>query len=187
VLYNVLVAEVLLQHTPSARVVPVFTRLVGRWPSFRALAGASGRDLERLLRPLGLQRRRAGALIAIAKTVVGEWSDKVPADDASLLALPGVGTYTAGVTIAVARKRPAKFVDGGLARLYRRYFGLAPGPVRDPQLESLTQRLLTGGDTRLMAWGLLDLSRVMCRPRPRCGVCPLSRLCTHANLAPHMV
>src|SRR5438309_1169657 len=60
-LFRVLVAEVLLQHTPSKRVVPVFEELVRRWPTFRSLARAKTAEVEAILRPLGLQRRRARA------------------------------------------------------------------------------------------------------------------------------
>jgi A/G-specific adenine glycosylase len=177
--FSVLVAEVLLQHTPAARVVPVFIHLVGRWPSFRALSGANAQDLERLLRPLGLQKRRSRALISMAKAVTRAWSGKLPSDPKALRLLPGVGPYTAAVTVTVTTNRPAGFVDGGLARFLRRYLGLATRSIRGTHFEALTWHLVGDGNARFITWGLLDLSRTVCRPRPLCDACPVSMRCAY--------
>lgn len=175
--YRVLLAEVLLQHTPSARVVGVFERVVRRWPTFRALADADRAELCRVLHPLGLQRRRALALIAMADRVMRAWEGVLPDRPNLLRTLPGVGPYTAGATVAVARRKPVPFVDGGIARLLRRYFGLPPGSGPDRSAWSLAQQVVRGGDIRALAWGLLDLSRTVCRARPRCGQCVLRVEC----------
>jgi A/G-specific adenine glycosylase len=185
--FAVLVAEVLLQHTPSARVAPVFTRLIRRWPTFRALSRARARSLERLLRPLGLQRRRARALVAMARSVTCLWTGRLPADPVALRRLPGVGAYTAGVTVTVAANRPAGFVDGGLARFLSRYLGVAKGQTREARFEALICELVGRGNARFVAWGLLDLSRTVCRRRPRCEACPVSMRCVYAARAAHMI
>ncbi len=181
--YYTLVAEVLLQHTPSARVVPVFQTVVRRWPTFASLADARPEDLEAALVPLGLQRRRAAALIAIARAVVEQWGGTPPARVEDVARLPGVGRYTAGVAVAVAGQAPAAYVDGGVARLLRRYFGLPAGghPSTDRGAWAVADALAAGAEPRALAWGLLDLAREVCRPRPLCGECPLRARCAAVN------
>jgi len=176
--YSVLLAEVLLQNTPSERVVPVFEDVLRRWPTFQRLAGASVATLAAVLQPLGLQRRRALALVTVAAELVSRRRSRLPRDARDLRRLPGVGPYTAGATATVAFRRPAPFTDGGTARLIRRYFGL--GTTRTTVVDELAYAVLTGGDPRARLWGLLDLARTRCRPRPLCGGCPLASRCAYA-------
>lgn len=177
--YRTVVAEVLLQHTPAARVVPVFERVTHRWPSFDALARARGATLEQALRPLGLQRRRAASLIRLAREV-RDHGEPFGRDGWSRL--PSVGAYTAGIIHAVLAEQPAPFVDGGIARLLRRYFGLRHGgrPSEDRQLWQVAERLIAGTRVREQAWGLVDLAREVCRMKPTCSTCSLRRSCRHA-------
>jgi A/G-specific adenine glycosylase len=179
--YGVLVAEVLLQHTPVRRVTPVFTVFVARWPDFAALAQANRRVLETVLRPLGLQRRRSADLQRLARLVVEEWGGNLRPQPEVLACLPGVGPYTAGVTAAVVNERAAGFADAGVARLLRRFYGLSPGPVADPYLWQLSLDITRGRHVRLSVWGLLDLSREVCRPQPRCEVCPIRYRCAYGS------
>lgn len=173
-LYRTLVAETLLQHTPAGRVVPVFTRLIARWPTFQALAKAPRQTLTDVLRPLGLQRRRSDTLIRLAKAVVIARRNALRYAD-----LPGVGAYTSGITSAVVDQQPASFVDGGIARLLRRYFGLPGGnrPDADRKLWELCAQIASGANVRFVAWGLVDLARTVCGPRPSCADCPVRLSC----------
>ena len=179
--YGVLVAEVLLQHTPARRVAPVFGLLVQQWPDFGALAQANRRALEAVLRPLGLQRRRSAGLVRLARLVVTEWGGRLRRQPEALAHLPGVGPYTAGVMTAIVHQRAAAFADAGVARLLRRYYGLPPGPVAEPRLWRLSLDVVRGRHVRLSTWGLLDLSREVCRPRPRCEVCPVAYHCAYGS------
>ncbi len=179
--YRVLLAEVLLQHTPSARVVPVFEEVVQRWPTLPKLTRARPRAVEAVLRPLGLQRRRARALVQMASSVARRWRGRLPLRLEDLLEIPGVGRYTAGVTLAVASGQPVPFVDGGISRLLRRYFGLPPGGAQDVSVWELATTVVGVRNPRLLAWGLLDLSRTICRRRPLCNACPLRAGCEFAG------
>lgn len=175
-LYHTLVAETLLQHTPSARVVPVFHEVSEQWPTFSALAGAPRAKLTKLLRGLGLQRRRADALIGLARAVETARRSMLSFE---YVALPGVGPYTSGITSAVVDELPAPFVDGGIARLFRRYFGLPAGARADADksLWELSARIAAGRNVRLVAWGLVDLARTVCGSTPACGRCPVRSSC----------
>ena len=173
-LYGVLVAEILLQHTPSPRVCGVYREIMARWPLSRDLATASVTDVERLLKPLGLQRRRARVLVTVATALTQcrrcHWSAT------TLRELHGVGPYTAGVTAAVVRRERVGFADGAIRRLIQRLSGARAVPSWHASADAVSEIVGTG-DPRLLAWGLLDISREHCRVRPRCGSCPVRRQC----------
>jgi A/G-specific adenine glycosylase len=172
-LYRTLVAEVLLQHTPVARVVPVFERMTRTWTTAAALAAARALDVERILSPLGLQRRRSRSLRLLARDIRGWRISKIRLHDYRHLA--GVGPYTAGVSYAVTHNKPAGFMDAGMERMLRRYLG-------EPRISraTLVNHVLATTQLRaprLVAWGLLDLSRTVCAGEPKCLACPLRRRC----------
>ena len=181
--YRTLVAEVLLQHTPSNRVSPIFDVLVERWPTFKALGEAGLSELETLLKPLGLQRRRARSLVEMASRVVQNWNGRPPSNAAKIESLPGVGRYTAAVSTAVAAEAPAVYVDGGMARLLARYFGLdrKGRAAYDRTAWNAASQVMSSTDHRYLAWGLADLAREVCRPVPSCEVCPLRARCVSVS------
>ena len=131
--FRILVAEVLLQRSRGKTVAKVYEQLFARWPDAASLARARVDTIERTIRPLGLNKR-AGLLKEMAAVVSG--LGEVPSTLDGLLALPGVGPYAAGATLAVAFGKRAPVVDGVTARVYRRYFGLDPAipASSDPEL-----------------------------------------------------
>jgi len=181
-LFNVLVAEVMLQHTPTARVVPVYERFLRSWPSPGRLAVAPISRLERTIETLGLHRSRARFLRGLGRSLTRR---KGRRSSAQLGALPGIGPYTAGVTAAVVSRERVGFVDGGIARLVRRFDGQPTMTMRAASDRVAT--LMSAGDPRLIAWGLLDISRTTCRFRePLCLTCDLQGVCrTAAADGPH--
>jgi A/G-specific adenine glycosylase len=104
----------------------------------------------------------------------------VPDTLEGLLALPGVGRYAAGATLAVAFERPAPVVDGVTARVYKRYFGLRGDlvPSADAELWDIVERATPNGFIREWNWAVLDLAGTVCLPKiPRCSECPLRSHC----------
>jgi A/G-specific adenine glycosylase len=104
----------------------------------------------------------------------------VPDSLDGLLALPGVGRYAAGATLAVAFHKRSAVVDGVTARVYRRYFGLAADlpPVSDPELWSLVTEVTPRRSIKEWNWAVLDLAATVCLPKvPRCSTCPLQADC----------
>src|SRR4029077_4724103 len=120
------------------------------------------------IRPLGLIRR-AVTLKELAREVVG--LGEVPATLDGLLALPGVGPYAAGATLAAAFGRRAHVVDGVTARVYRRYFGSRSEllPSNDEGLWDLVETATPSRNLREWNWAVLDLASSICLPKvPRC-------------------
>jgi A/G-specific adenine glycosylase len=175
--FRILVAEVLLQRSRGKTVAKVYEKLFARWPDAASLSRARVDTIRAVIRPLGLTRR-AGTLKEMAAVVGG--LGEVPSTLDGLLALPGVGPYAAGATLAMAFGRRAPVVDGVTARVYRRYFGLDPAvpASSDPELWRVVVEASPARKTKEWNWAVLDLASSICLPRvPRCQECPLTGHC----------
>ena len=175
--FRILVAEVLLQRSRGKTVAKVYERLFERWPDAASLARARVETIEKVIRPLGLSRR-AGTLKQMAGVVSG--LGEVPSTLDGLLALPGVGPYAAGATLAVAFGKRAPVVDGVTARVYRRYFGIDPTTPAssDPELWQVVAQASPARKNKEWNWAVLDLASSICLPKvPRCHECPLAAHC----------
>lgn len=178
---HVLLLEVLLVKTRAEVAEPVALRLIDRYPLAENLAAASVRELEALLQPLGLFRKRARALKALAGELVGRLGGQVPDDERKLRTLPYVGRYTANATLCFAFGERRAIVDANVVRLLSRYFKL---PLPETKIEAddrywtLAASLLPRKNVPQFNWYLLDLGALVCKPiAPRCDTCPLARTC----------
>ena len=178
--YAIWVSEVMLQQTQVATVVPYYHRFLDRFPSLESLAAAR---LDRVLSAwagLGYYRR-ARFLREAARLVARDHAGRVPDDPEAFSRLPGVGRYTAGAVLSIAFDQKTPVLDGNVARVLARLFGLPLG-VRDPRqaraLWELAGRLLPMRGPGNWNQALMELGAVVCLPRsPRCGECPLARTC----------
>ena len=184
--FHILIAEVLLQQTFARKVVPVYSELVFRYPTPQMLAVASVADLRALLLPLGFTRR-AERLVELARVLLERHGGHVPADIADLLALPGVGPYTAGAVLAIAFDVRASIPDANVIRVLSRFFGL---PVSHRGYANTSSRLLRSAalevvpavDPRKFSLALLDHAALTCTHyRPKCNQCPLSARCSSVS------
>lgn len=173
--YAVLVSEVMLQQTQAARVEPAYRAFLGRFPTVAALAAAPLCDVLMAWRGLGYNRR-AVALHRAAKAIVAEHTGRVPAQLASLRALPGVGEYTARAVRTFAHGADDAPVDTNVARVVTRAVAGAPLARRD--LQALADALVPRGRGAEWSAALMDLGARHCGARaPRCDGCPLHRVC----------
>jgi A/G-specific adenine glycosylase len=184
-LYEVLVVEVLLARTRAVAVEPVARSFLKSYPSADSLAQARLADAESLLRPLGLFRKRAAALIATANAVIDRFGGAIPKELGKLLELPYVGRYAANAILCFGLERNAAVVDANVIRVLSRFFDL-PRPAGKAELAEdywlLAERLLSSEQPREFNWSLLDLGALVCTARgPKCGDCPLSLHCASAH------
>jgi A/G-specific adenine glycosylase len=162
---------------------PVALQLFEKYPTVDRLAAASVQDLETLLRPLGLFRKRARALRALAVELASRPAvRRVPDDEEGLRKLPYVGRYTANATLCFGYGQRRAIVDANVVRLFSRYFGL-PRPTgkveSDERYWSLANAILPPANAAEFNWYLLDLGAMVCKPtNPRCAECPLARTCS---------
>ena len=162
----------MLQQTQAVRVVPKWQEFVAEFPSPEACADASLGDVLRLWQGLGYPRR-ARDLHAAAKEIaaVGEF----PSTLGALLALPGVGSYTARAVLAFAFEADAAVVDTNIARVLARVSGARLTPK---QAQAAADAALPHGES--WAWNqcLMDLGAALCRPtNPQCEACPVRSCC----------
>lgn len=182
--YRTLVSEFMLQQTQVDRVVPKFVAFVERFPDFEALARASPADVLRQWKGLGYNSR-AVRLRRIAETVVERYGGRMPAQREELLALPGVGPYTAAAIRAFAFGLDDAPVDTNVRRILHRYFyGIEHPPAAGArELDERAHALLPPG--RAYDWNsaLMDLGSTICTTHaPACGACPLERGCVAAPI-----
>lgn len=184
--YRVWLSEVMLQQTTVATVRDYFQRFVARWPTINDLAAARDDDVMAEWAGLGYYAR-ARNLLRCARAVVDRHGGVFPAETDTLLALPGIGPYTAAAVAAIAFDRPATVVDGNVERVVARLFAVeTPLPAARPELVALAARLTPGTRPGDHAQAMMDLGATICTPRaPSCANCPLAARCDAraANLA----
>lgn len=186
--YAVLVSEILLQQTQVATVIPVYETLLARWPSFAALAAAPLGAVKEVTDPLGYHVRGEW-LHRIATIVTNELDGRLPDTLEGLLALPGIGRYTAGAVLSFAFQQDAPIVDTNVDRLLSRLFDLhagRPSPaVREKRLWALAAALIPPGHGYLLNQALMDFGAQICTPyNPVCLFCPLRAHCQWWNPRP---
>lgn len=166
----------MLQQTPVARVLPIWSDWVRRWPTPSATAAASAADVLRAWGKLGYPRR-AKRLHECAVAIARDHGDVVPDDVETLLGLPGVGSYTARAVACFAYRQRVPVVDTNVRRVVARVVhGLAdagsPSATRDhADVEAL---LPEEGTAPQFSVALMELGATVCTARaPRCGLCPL--------------
>jgi A/G-specific adenine glycosylase len=179
--WGVLVSEFMLQQTPVARVEPVWTEWMARWPVPSALAAAPRADVLRAWGKLGYPRR-ALRLHEAAAVIAERHGDAVPSDVDALEALPGVGAYTARAVAAFGYGRRCPVVDTNVRRVVARAVHGAgdAGPARVRADLADVDALLPAADAdaAVVSIGLMELGAVVCTARaPRCGICPVRHEC----------
>jgi A/G-specific adenine glycosylase len=182
--YRVWLSEIMLQQTTVAAVGKYYARFLSLWPNVEALASAPLAAV--LVEWAGLgYYARARNLHACAVAVVERFDGKFPGSSAELLALPGIGPYTAAAIAAISFDEPIAVVDGNVDRVLARYLAL-PVPVRAAKddIRGAVQRSVPAraGD---FAQALMDLGATICAPRiVNCLLCPLVEGCAGRRLEP---
>lgn len=175
--YRVLVSEIMLQQTQVSRVIPKYREWLRRYPSLETLAAASAGEVREAWYPLGYNIRPL-RLRAIARTVVRRHGGRLPRSRDGLLALKGIGAYTAGAVLSFAFGEDAAILDTNVRRLLTRVWVGDGRPVGDRALWELAERLLPRGRAYDFNQALMDLGATICTARrPRCEACPLATTC----------
>lgn len=175
--YRVWLSEVMLQQTTVPHATPYFLSFTARWPTLGDLAAAEDGALMAAWAGLGYYAR-ARNLLACARAVAAR-GGAFPDSEAGLLALPGVGAYTAAAVAAIAFDEPTNVVDGNVERVVARLFAVeTPLPAAKPQLKALAGGLVRKDRPGDWAQALMDLGAVICRPKsPLCERCPVQAHC----------
>lgn len=178
--YRIWVAEIMLQQTRIAAVLPYYEGFLKKFPSLRALACA--RESEVLKRWAGLgYYSRARNLHRTARKIAADQGGHFPTNLKSVLALPGIGQYTAAAILSIAFNAPLAALDGNVARVLARLFAIR-GDLRAPtkwkRLATIAQKLIPGNSAGDWNQALMELGETICTPRlPQCARCPAATHC----------
>jgi A/G-specific adenine glycosylase len=178
--YRVWLAEIMLQQTRIAAVLPYYERFLRRFPDVRALARARESEILKYWAGLGYYSR-ARNLHRAAKQIVREHGGKFPATAEKALALPGIGNYTAAAILSISFGVPLAALDGNVARVLARLFAVR-GDLREADtwrnLAMMARNLLAPESAGDWNQAMMELGEIVCTPRsPNCAACPIARDC----------
>ncbi len=185
--YGIWVSEIMLQQTQVKTVIPYWERWMRELPDVESLGRASEERVLKLWEGLGYYRR-ARHLQAGARAILERHGGRFPEGEAEILALPGIGRYTAGAIGSIAFGRPVPILDGNVIRVLTRWEALGG----DPKGKALNERLWRDAEAVVAAafgtgaadassrlnQALMELGATVCTPRaPGCPRCPVLRWC----------
>ena len=179
--YYTWVSEIMLQQTRVEAVKPYFLRFIGELPDVKALAECPEEKLMKLWEGLGYYNRVRNMQSA-AQVVVAEYGGVLPASYEELLALKGIGSYTAGAIASIAYDIPVPAVDGNVLRVFSRITEDRQDIMKQSVHRQVEEKLLgimpkeAPGDFNQ---ALMELGAVVCVPNgpARCMECPVAALC----------
>lgn len=178
--YAIWVSEVMLQQTQVKTVLGYYERWLERFPTLSALAAAEEADVLHAWQGLGYYSR-ARRLLSGARAVAERHGGELPRDVQALLALPGIGPYSAGAIASIAFGLPEPIVDGNVVRVLCRLFALEGDPAKSPlkqKLWQLARELVPAAAPSDFNQSLMELGATICTPSsPRCPECPVNREC----------
>jgi A/G-specific adenine glycosylase len=183
--YRIWISEIMLQQTRVAAVIPYYEKFLRRFPDLKSLASAPQDEVLRLWSGLGYYSR-ARNLQRAAQQIVANYGGKFPRQRAELLALAGIGEYTASAILSIAFGEKHAVLDGNVARVAARLEALR-GDLREPkrwrELQASADRLLAEESSGDWNQAMMELGATVCTPRaPQCLRCPLAHFCEARKL-----
>jgi A/G-specific adenine glycosylase len=178
--YAVWVSEMMLQQTQVSTVIPYFRSWMERFPNVAALANAEESDVLHAWQGLGYYSR-ARNLRRAAQRILQGHDGRVPELVSELLALPGIGPYSAGAIASIAYGRAEPLVDGNVIRVLTRLFALRGDPNKaalKSEIWAHARALIPEHAPGDFNQSLMELGATVCTPRnPRCAACPVANHC----------
>jgi A/G-specific adenine glycosylase len=180
--YAIWVSEIMLQQTQVKTVIPFWERWLQELPTIEAAARAPSAKIHKLWEGLGYYTRVRN-LQKAAQFIVEKHGGKFPEKFEEILALPGIGRYTAGAICSIAFNQPTPILDGNVIRVLTRLFGIAENPKEKEtnarlwqKAEELVQN--SKGNCSPLNQSLMELGALVCTPRnAQCLICPVQKLC----------
>ncbi len=178
--YRIWVSEIMLQQTQVATVIAYYKRFMKRFPTVKKLAAADQSEVLKLWEGLGYYRR-ARQLHAAAQMVVENHRGKFPETFEEVLALPGIGRYTAGAILSISLDQPLPILEGNTIRLFARLMQMAEDPkisASQKVLWQFSESLLPRKRAGDFNQALMELGSEICTPTsPKCSQCPIIKFC----------
>ena len=184
--YAVWISEIMLQQTRVAAAIPYYERFMAELPDVFALARADDDRLHKLWEGLGYYSR-AKNLKRAAQIIAQRHGGNLPETYEGLLALPGIGEYTAGAVASLAFGEPVPAVDGNVLRVYARLCADerdVKAPAFKKNVRAALLPLMPKSEPGAFNAALMELGATVCLPNraPKCGICPVSGFCEARRL-----
>jgi A/G-specific adenine glycosylase len=164
--YKIVVSEVMLQQTQTARVVPKFEQWLDKFPDFATLAQASNHDVLAAWQGLGYNRRGL-AIAKIAQIVMADFAGQLPNNPAVLQTFPAIGPNTAGSICAFAFNAPTAFIETNIRTVYTHIFFPGQTEISDKQLLPLIEQTVDQKNGRDWYYALMDYGVHLKQKLPR--------------------
>lgn len=178
--YRVWVSEVMLQQTQVATVIPYFERFLETFPTIVDLAQADESLLLQHWEGLGYYRR-ARSMHAAAKVIADQHGGDFPTEYEQVLALPGIGRYTAGAILSISLQQRLPVLEGNTQRVFSRWVasrGVVSEKATADLLWRIAEKMLPRSKPGEFNQAAMELGALICTPKaPQCGQCPVSRYC----------
>lgn len=178
--YHIWVSEIMLQQTRVEAVRGYYARFLENLPSVQALSECDDDRLHKLWEGLGYYSRVRN-LKKAAQVIVSQYGGQFPREHSQVLALPGIGDYTAGAICSIAYNQPTPAVDGNVLRLCSRLTN-DPSPIDLPETKRKVRDALSAiypEDAGTFTQALMELGATVCGPnrKPECSSCPCQEIC----------
>src|SRR5712692_12103459 len=175
--YRIWLSEIMLQQTRVAAAIPYYERFLLRFPDVHSLAAAPEEEVLRLWSGLGYYSRARNSQKA-AQLIVAKHGGEFPSRLEAVIALPGIGNYTAAAILSIAFGEKHAVLDGNVARVLAR-LGAIQGDLREQQrwqeLQKNADRLLEPKSPGDWNQAVMELGATLCTPKsPQCLLCPVA-------------
>jgi len=179
--YIIWISEIMLQQTQVETVLPFFEKFTLKYPNISTLAQVNKETLQKDVEGLGYYRRFRNMHLA-ARKIESELDGLFPATYDGLLALPGIGKYTAGAIMSIAYHKPYSALDGNVIRVLSRYLGIDDDMRQEKnkkKLDIINQSYIEKANPNIYTQAMMELGATICKPKnPKCDLCPLQNHCS---------
>jgi A/G-specific adenine glycosylase len=179
--YAVLIAEMLLRKTTAQQVDGLYKALIGKYPNAKSLSEADENELRDMIKPLGMEHKRAKLLKEVSRVIIESYKGLIPSEQKELLQLPGIGPYAANAVLSFSHAQNVPMVDTNFVRLTERVFGFKSSRARardDKRIWEFAETIVPKGRSKEFNLAVIDFAASVCGARvPKCEACPLTFIC----------
>jgi len=182
--YDIMISEMLLRRTRASSVITVYNKFLERFPDISRLAKGSIKDIEVLIKSLGM-KSRSTRIKSVAETIVKNHGEQIPSTELKLLDIIGKGSlYTVNAIRCFGFNQKVAIFDVNVKRILERVFSIDFGKDAHKKMSSwnIASILVPEKNVKQYNWALLDLGKSVCTgTNPKCNICPLKTICDYAS------